>query len=191
MESKTKDTQIVEIAGHNWLVNELYRNSIEAARPERDHGIDLIAFIDLNDSGRFVARPIQMKAATDEGFGIWRKFEKFPDLLIAYIWHVTEPKETICFCLTYAEAVSVAERMGYTKTKSWLEDGVFITTKPGKQLRQLLEPFRMMSEEAWRLKISPELEYDRLFPDSKDVPAQHKREYFEKIASEAHIRMIK
>src|SRR5205085_571466 len=58
------DGQIVELRGRNWLVGELLRAGLEVARPERDRGIDLIAYADLDATGRFVARPIQMKAAT-------------------------------------------------------------------------------------------------------------------------------
>ncbi len=62
--ARTKfDGQTIEIIGRNWLISELYRSGIEVARPERDHGVDLIAFIDLDQSGRFVGRPIQLKAS--------------------------------------------------------------------------------------------------------------------------------
>ena len=39
------DKQASSIIGRNWLVSELYLAGIEVARPERDHGIDLIAFL--------------------------------------------------------------------------------------------------------------------------------------------------
>jgi hypothetical protein len=72
------DSQIIEIIGRNWLVSELYRSGVEVARPERDHGIDLITFVDLDESGRFVGRPIQMKASSKQMFGVWRRLEKLP-----------------------------------------------------------------------------------------------------------------
>jgi hypothetical protein len=75
------------------------------------HGIDLIAFVDLDESGTFMGRPIQMKASSQQMFGVWRKHEKFPDLLLAYIWHVTDPPKTVCYCLTFPQAISVAEQM--------------------------------------------------------------------------------
>ncbi len=146
------DTQIVEIVGRNWLVSELYRSGVEVARPGRDHGIDLIAFVDLDYSGKFVGRPIQLKASTHEVFGVWRKLEKFPDLLVAHVWHVPDPPKTVCYCLTYAEAKSVAQRMGYTETESWTRGGVYVTTRPGEALRALLEEFRM-TPERWSLKV--------------------------------------
>jgi hypothetical protein len=146
------DSQIVEIIGRNWLVSELYRSGIEVARPERDHGIDLIAFVDLDKSGTFVGRPIQMKASGQEIFSIWHKLEKFPDLLLAYIWNVTEPAATVGFCLTVPEALGVADELGYTKTPSWTEGGTYVTTAPSKRLVLLLEEFRMTPEK-WRSKL--------------------------------------
>jgi hypothetical protein len=58
------DAQVIELAGRNWLASELQRAGIEVARPERDRGIDLIAYSDLDERvAKFVARPIQMKAS--------------------------------------------------------------------------------------------------------------------------------
>jgi len=55
------DSQQVEIIGRNWLVSELYRSGLEVARPERDHGIDLIAYLDLDQSA------ISLDSAPAEG----------------------------------------------------------------------------------------------------------------------------
>ena len=59
------DTQVIEILGRNRLVDELLLAGLEVALPERDRGIDLIAYVDLVDSAAsFAAVPIQMKAAS-------------------------------------------------------------------------------------------------------------------------------
>jgi hypothetical protein len=147
-----RDSQVVEITGRNWLLSELYRSGVEVARPERDHGIDLIAFFDLDGSKRFIARPIQMKASSQRMFGIWRPLEKFPDLLIAYVWNLADPPNTICHCLTYEEALRVAEQMNWTKTSSWTKGGAYVTNSPGSRLTSLLDPFKM-TPAAWRLKL--------------------------------------
>ena len=147
-----QDSHIVEIVGRNWLVTELYRSGLEVARPERDHGIDLIAFVDLDESGHFIGRPIQMKASSERSFGIWRKLEKFPDLLIAYVWHVADLPRAVCYCLTYGEAIRLADEMGWTKTGSWTEGGIFVTTAPSERLLQLLGTFKM-TPESWLAKV--------------------------------------
>lgn len=83
-----KDTQLVEIIGRNRLINELLVAGIEVAQPLRDRGIDLIAYIDIDDEvEKFTAIPIQMKAASARVFSINRKYEKFlPNLVIAFVW---------------------------------------------------------------------------------------------------------
>ncbi|HEY2342877.1 MAG TPA: hypothetical protein VGH90_07605 [Chthoniobacteraceae bacterium] len=65
------DSQKVGLLGRNRLVDELLRANLEVAFPIRDRGIDLIAYADLSTSvTRYVARPIQMKAAWAESFVI-------------------------------------------------------------------------------------------------------------------------
>lgn len=151
------DTQLVELAGRNWLTSELLRAGLEVARPERDRGVDLIAYRDIDEKHQFNACPIQMKAATGEVFSLDPKYEKFPRLVLAYIWHLGDPIRTKCFALTYAEALQVADEMGWTKTPSWLTGGRnkqrgYSTTAPSERLKSLLVPFEMTSEK-WLEKM--------------------------------------
>jgi hypothetical protein len=63
------DTQQLELIGRSLLVGELLRDGLEVALPERDRGIDLIAYVEGDQTGvPFVARPIQMKARTAPAF---------------------------------------------------------------------------------------------------------------------------
>ncbi|MHB2036215.1 MAG: hypothetical protein ACYCPW_05680 [Nitrososphaerales archaeon] len=48
------DTQLVELAGRNWLTSELLKAGLEVARPERDRGIDLIAYVDRGGGRKFL-----------------------------------------------------------------------------------------------------------------------------------------
>lgn len=146
------DTQQIEILGHNRLIDEILRAGLEVAIPARDRGIDLIAYADLEteDVRAFVARPIQMKAASSGSFSIQRKYRKFPSILLAYIWHLDSlAQQIVTYALDYQEALSVADAMGYTKTESWLKHGVYVTTKPGKELRKYLEPYAMTPGRWW------------------------------------------
>jgi hypothetical protein len=146
------DTQTTEIIGRNWLVSQLVRDGLEVARPERDHGIDLIAYLDLDETGGgFVECPIQMKAATTEAFAVSAKYAKFSRLLLAYVWHVDSSERACAFALRYSEAVDVADVMGWTATPSW-ERGAYSTTKPSRRLLELLEPYRM-GPGNWRRKV--------------------------------------
>jgi hypothetical protein len=144
------DGQIVEILGHNQLTSELFRAGLEVSLPVRDRGIDLIAYADLfTNVQAFVARPIQMKAASNRSSGLDQKYAKFPNLLIAYVWHLDRPEAVVTFALTYDEAFRVAQKMGYTETPSW-EQGNYVTNKPGVKLRDGLEPYRMTSDKWWK-----------------------------------------
>jgi hypothetical protein len=141
---------VIELLGHNRLTDEILRSGLEVAHPARDRGIDLIAYADLKTNvAAFVARPIQMKAASTQSFGIDRKYAKFPNLIIAFVWNLAGPPDQIVtFALTYQEAVSVAENMGYTATASW-KAGIYTTTKPSARLRGHLEPYRMTPTRWW------------------------------------------
>jgi hypothetical protein len=146
------ETQQVEIIGRNYLVSALVRDGLEVARPERDRDLDLIAYLDLEEAGgRFVACPIQMKAATERSFSLDRKYERFPSLLFAFLWRVHVPSETVAYALSYPEALQIAQAMRWTETASW-RTGRYTSTKPGKQLQTLLEPFRVQ-DGGWKRRL--------------------------------------
>lgn len=149
------DSQVIEVLGRNRLVDEILRAGLEVALPVRDRGIDLIAYADIDSRiTGFVGCPIQMKAASTRAFSIDAKYAKIPDLLIAYIWHINDPRKEVTYAMTYAEALQVADEMGWTKTASW-QAGKYTTTQPSARLQALLEPHRMNSEKWWKKVVVP------------------------------------
>src|SRR5512138_2005135 len=78
-------SQQIEILGRNRLKAALIEAGLEVATPERDNGIDLIMYRWSAEGGEFVARPVQMKAATEFTFSVDRKYERIPTLVIAYV----------------------------------------------------------------------------------------------------------
>jgi hypothetical protein len=147
------DSQLVELLGRQRLIGELLRDGLEVAVPVRDRGIDLIAYADLTRQvARFASRPIQMKAATTSAFGIDQKYAQIADLFIAYVWHLDELNAAVSYALPYADAVKVAEDMGWTETASW-QQGSYTTTRPSKRLLRLLEPYRMSPGRWWALVV--------------------------------------
>lgn len=85
------DTQQVELIGRNLLVSALLRDGLEVARPERDRGVDVIAYIDVPESGKgFTACPIQMKAYSGAGFSVEAKYQRFQfySWLICGMWAI-------------------------------------------------------------------------------------------------------
>ena len=144
------DSQSVEILGRNRLVDELLRAGLEVAIPMRDRGVDLVAYADVDERVEsFVARPIQMKAASTRSFGVWKKYMKFPDMLLAFVWHLdgTQPSRT--YAVTVPEAIDVADAMGWTRTASWIEKGGYGTTRPSGRLLEFLAPHEMTSQRWW------------------------------------------
>jgi hypothetical protein len=147
------DSQLVELLGRQRLIGELLRDGLEVAIPVRDRGVDLIAYADLSRQvARFASRPIQMKAATTSAFGIDQKYARIADLIIAYVWHLDDAQAAVSYALPYAEAVRVAEAMGWTETASW-QQGRYTTTSPSKRLLALLEPYRMSPGRWWVLVV--------------------------------------
>lgn len=147
------DSQIVELIGRNYLVNELLKAGIEVALPMRDRGVDLIAYLDVDeDIARFAGVPIQLKATSKRSFSIAQKYNRFPNLIMAYVWDLISDGEPAVYALTQAEAVSVGEAMGYTQTASWIDQGLYVSTNPSQKLLVLMEP-HCMTPEKWREKL--------------------------------------
>jgi hypothetical protein len=147
------DSQRVELLGRNRLIDELLRDNLEVALPIRDRGIDLIAYVDLAvNVSAYVARPIQLKAAWRQTFGIDRKYKRFPGLLIAYVWNLGSQDDAVTYAMSFSQSCSVAEEMNWTQTASW-ERGSYVSNTPGKQLIKLLEPFRMTPGAWWKLIV--------------------------------------
>jgi hypothetical protein len=164
MAKKKIDSQLVELAGKNWLASELMRAGIEVARPERDRGIDLIAYLDRDKRARrFIARPIQMKAASRARFSLYPKYAKFRGLLLAYVWNLgaESPSNIRCFALTYAEALGVLRQMGYARSQTWKKGAAsgqrrYVVNKPPKKLVGLLSKYEMDSREKWHERLAVE-----------------------------------
>ena len=114
---------------------------IEVSIPLRDRGIDLIAYLDVDQSlGKFVAIPIQLKAATGAVFSIDEKYAKFHNMVIAYVWNASQPSETRLYLLSHREALRIAEDLGFTKTESWRK-GRYVVTRPTQKLVEKMEPY--------------------------------------------------
>jgi hypothetical protein len=144
------DGQAVEILGRNRLIDELLRAGLEVAVPIRDRGIDLIAYADVDARvSNFVARPIQMKAASRRSFGVWKKYVKFPDMLLAFVWHLDGMESPRTYAVTVPEAIAIATAMGWTETASWKENGGYGTTQPSRKLMALLTPHEMVAQGWW------------------------------------------
>ena len=140
--AEAKDSQLIEIAGKHLLISRLIAAGYEVAEPIRDKGIDLIVY---RDDRQFSAFPIQIKASTKESFSLDRKYEKFPNLQIAYVWNVNGVKPSEVYLLSFEQAVQVLVTKGFAKTDSWTKNGHYFVRSAGAELKALLEPYRMLA----------------------------------------------
>jgi hypothetical protein len=86
----------------------MLRAGLEVAIPVHDRGVDLIVYIDIDESrDAFVSCPIQMKAATEASFSLAGKYERILNLILAYVWHVDDASRAVSYALTYAEAFAI------------------------------------------------------------------------------------
>ncbi|RYZ78342.1 MAG: hypothetical protein EOP06_29230 [Proteobacteria bacterium] len=169
MEPKPRkpDTQVVELIGRHYLIAELLHAGLEVATPVRDRGVDMIAYLDIDDRIKnFSSCPIQLKASTKRAFGLDRKYERIHNLLIVYVWHLADENRPFAYALTYSDAFNIATDMGWTETNSWKLDGRYVTTSPSARLISLLEAFKM-SPEKWRSKVTGVIEAAELEEQKK------------------------
>jgi hypothetical protein len=149
------DTQITELEGQRYLISQLLADGVEVANPLRDHGIDLIAYLDQREgTGQFLACPIQLKTATGERFSLHRKYQKFPNLLMVYAWNISSDTTRAFYALTYSEAENLLKSgtkgTDHTKTDSY-KNGVY-HFKVSDEWRKLLKPYKMEPGQ-WKNKI--------------------------------------
>ena len=146
------DTQVIELIGRNRLIDELFMAGLEVAIPERDCGVDVIAYDLGSRSIPFVARPIQMKAATGENFSIDQRYREMRGLILAFVWHVNDQRKPVTYALTWREALAIGRAMGWTETPSWTKHGKYTTQRPSQELLQLLDEHQM-TPKLWRRKV--------------------------------------
>jgi hypothetical protein len=113
MKKRRHDGQLMEIAGRNWLVSQLIQCGIEVATPERDKGVDLIAYVETQ---RFRACRIQIKVSTDSAFVAYR--EQYSGMLMVYIWQIDNPQQTVAFAMRTAEARRIIKANRWDKNKA-------------------------------------------------------------------------
>ena len=122
----------IERLGIAWLITDLEKQGIRVAFPEKDTGIDLIAF---EDTGCFRAAPIQVKAFSSEAFYTNRKYLRKADLRIVYLWNVQRLDKVSAFCLLYSHAEKIVDAQDRSR-----KDGVYYT-KASKRIRDALAPY--------------------------------------------------
>jgi hypothetical protein len=153
----TLDSQQVESLGRAALIAQLVGDGLEVAQPDRDAGIDLLAF--TIEPWHVV--PIQMKAATAEAFSVDRKYERArlvdAPLLMVYVWNARSATDIQFYAMTWRQAEGIAASLGWTQTPSWLREpwskGGYATSRPSRRLKEAIAP-HLMGPGKWRELLS-------------------------------------
>lgn len=148
MTSQSLDSQQIEILGRNVVKGAIIEANLEVATPERDNGIDLIMFL-WSNAGEFRAWPIQIKAASKFSFGMDRKYEKIPGLIMVFVFECRSSTREI-YAMSYKQMVGIGEAMGWSKTPSWMERNGYSTRHPSPKLMALLLPHLMDHPQKWQ-----------------------------------------
>lgn len=132
------------------------RAGLQLATPTIDSGIDAVVFA---TEGGFRARPVQLKAFSGRGWSLYQRYEKFDQLLMAYVWSAVSADAQVVV-MTYAESFAIAKAMGFTETASWKtgvktgKPGYAVTTMTvGGKLHQLCIP-HLATPERWQALLA-------------------------------------
>ncbi len=136
------DSQSVEILGRNKLIDHLIKDGVEVAVPLRDRGIDLIAYLDMDEGvDKYISMPIQMKASSKRSFSVNSKYAKIKDLLIVFVWNLDLDEGVELYGLDYDQMLYVLNQMGWDETSSWKNKGVYTDNHVSSKLHTLLFPY--------------------------------------------------
>lgn len=147
-------SNIIEVLGRNQLIAQLIQDDVHVALPLWDKGVDLVAY--FIDEGCMRARGIQLKANEDARWGLDRKYEDVAGLLMVYAWFVRDATAVEIYAMTHEEAFAVFRQLGEGKhllTESWQIKGGYSFPNVRGQLREALQPYRMMPGR-WRERLT-------------------------------------
>jgi hypothetical protein len=153
------DKQQIGIIGKHILIANLLAAGLEVAEPIRDHGIDLIVYHEGKEDSekpvKFAARPIQLKTSSSKTFELYRKYGRFDELRIVYVWNAesiwdenNSSKPTI-FCLKYKEAEEILKAGGHTEKDAWKIGNHWFTNSPSDAMQERLDKYRIKLPIDW------------------------------------------
>ena len=126
-------TRQVEQLGLRLLSNQLTRDGLCVETRNQDALVDLLVWTDEQRA----PVPFQMLAASRQKFGVYRKHATRPGLVMAYVWDVEVDGAAVFYAMRWHEAQAIADRLGWTRTRSW-QDGGYMTTSPSARVKSAL-----------------------------------------------------
>jgi hypothetical protein len=129
---------LVGKAGEALVSGELLRRGVHVGYPAYDGGIDLLAYSELNFK---TVVPIQVKTRADCGYNFQKAWFKIAGLVLVQVWFVTS--DTPHFYI-FRNLLDVEDALGpvHSKSKSWVENGGYSVTDPGKDILNRMQAHR-------------------------------------------------
>jgi hypothetical protein len=120
--------------------------------PSKKNGIDYLIYSETQADEERASFPVKLRTSIHEVFSLYKKESRIPRLLVAYVWHAKEPKESEVFALTYDEALEIVKSKPYFTSKAWIDEGGYSVTHAGAELKEMLKEYRMTPKK-WHQRL--------------------------------------
>lgn len=139
-------------AGIRIFESQVREAGLRLVEPSKKNGIDFFISIEAQADEKGASFPVKLKTSVHEVFSLYRKESRIPRLLMAYVWHANEPKDSEVYALTYKEALEIVKSKPYVNSKSWIDEGGYSVTHAGAALKEKLKGYRMTPEK-WHQRL--------------------------------------
>ncbi len=120
--------------------------------PPKKNGIDYFIYRETQVEEQRASFPVKLKTSIHEVFSLYKKESRIPGLLMAYVWHVKEPKDSEVYALTYDEAFEIMRSKPYFTSQAWIDEGGYSITHAGAELKKMLREYRMTPKK-WHQRL--------------------------------------
>jgi hypothetical protein len=125
---------------------------LRLVEPSKKNGIDFFICGETQADEERASFPVKLKTSIHELFSLYKKESRVPRLIVAYVWHAKEPKDSEVYALTYDEALQIVKSKPYFTSKSWIDEGGYSVTHAGAELKEMLKEYRMTPKK-WRQRL--------------------------------------
>jgi hypothetical protein len=125
---------------------------LRLVEPPKKNGIDYFICSETQANEERVSFPVKLRTSIHEVFSLYKKEARIPRLLVAYVWHAKEPKDSEVYALTYDEALRIVKSKPYLTSKSWKDESGYSVTHAGAELKGMLKEYRMTPKK-WRQRL--------------------------------------
>jgi hypothetical protein len=125
---------------------------LRLVEPSKKNGIDYFIYSETQADEESASFPVKLKTSIHEVFSLYKKESRIPRLLVAYVWHAKEPKDSEVYALTYDEALEIVKSKPYFTSKAWIDEGGNSVTHAGTELKKMLKEYQMTPEK-WRHRL--------------------------------------